>query len=160
MQQGILDFIREFTEAHLYRHVVLIMLAAFMILVSMAVDLYYGIKKAKELGTATSSTGLKKTCEKARKYYSPFIVLVCIDLIGCVILPCPAFSMLWAAYCVFCEFTSVREKAWKKEELRRAERTMNIVVENKEDIAKLVAQLLTSGALDPEKDKPEKENDV
>lgn len=156
MQQSILDFLQEFTQAHLYRHIVLIMLAALMILVSMAVDLYFGVKKARELETATSSTGFKKTCEKARKYYSPFIVLVCIDLIGCVIIPVPAFSMMWAAYCAFCEFTSVREKAWKKEELRRAERTMSIVVENKEDIAKLVAQLLTSGALD----KPEKPNDV
>ena len=33
---------------------------------------------------------------------------------------------------------------------------MSIVVENKEDIAKMVAQLLTSGALD----KSEKPNDV
>jgi hypothetical protein len=50
--------------------------------------------------------------------------------------------MLWAAFCIFCEFKSVREKAWQKEELRNAEKTMNVIIENKDDIAKLVAAIL------------------
>ena len=121
----------------------LIALATFAIIVAMGVDLFFGVKKAKENGHATTSTGFKKTCDKARKYFSPFMVLACIDLITCVVIPFPVFCLAWAAFCVFCEFTSVREKAWKKEELRKAEKTMNIVVENKEDIAKMVVELLT-----------------
>ena len=50
--------------------------------------------------------------------------------------------MLWAAYCVFCEFKSVREKSWEKAELRKAEKTMSIIIENKDDIARLAAQIL------------------
>ena len=50
--------------------------------------------------------------------------------------------MLWAAYCVFCEFISIREKAWQKAEIRKQERTMKVILENKEDIAKTLIQLL------------------
>lgn len=113
-----------------------------MMIVAMTVDLVFGVYKARQLGEATTSTGLKKTCEKARKYFSPFAVLVCIDLLSSVISPIPAFSLLWSSYCIFCEFISVREKAWKKAELRKQERTMSIILENKDDVAKMIAELI------------------
>lgn len=50
--------------------------------------------------------------------------------------------MIWTGYCIFCEFKSVREKAWEKEELRKAEKTMSVIIENKDDIARMVAQIL------------------
>ena len=137
MNEAILEFI-----GHAYAHIVLIAVATAALFLAMVVDLYYGIKKAKELGKATSSTGLKKTCEKARKYFSPYIVLILIDFMACTLIPVPAFSMLWAAFCIFCEFKSVQEKAWQKEELRNAEKTMNVIIENKDDIAKMVAAIL------------------
>lgn len=132
----------DFVNQHLMAHILLITLASAMMIVAMTVDLVFGVYKAKQLGEATTSTGLKKTCEKARKYFSPFMVLVCIDLLSSVISPAPAFSLLWAAYCIFCEFISVREKAWKKAELRKQERTMSIILENKDDIAKMIAELI------------------
>ena len=70
------------------------------------------------------------------------MVLICVDLICCIIIPIPAFSLLWAAYCVWCEFVSVREKSWQKAELRKAEKTMSVIIENKDDIAALVAEIL------------------
>lgn len=143
MNETITEALMAFTKDHLLLHILLIVLSSILLLVSMGVDLIFGVRKAKIIGQATTSAGLKKTCDKARKYFSPYLVLICIDIMSCVIIPVPVFSMLWAAYCVFCEFTSVREKSWQKEELRKAERTMNIVVENKEDIAKMVVELLT-----------------
>ena len=103
---------------------------------------FYGIKKAKENGLATTSTGFKKTCDKARKYFSPFMVTVCIDLIACTVLPFPVFSMIWAGYCVFCEFVSVREKSWQKAEIRKQEKTVSILLENKEDLARAFAEIM------------------
>ena len=132
----------EFLDKHLMAHILLITLASAMMIVAMVVDLVFGVYKARQLGEATTSTGLKKTCEKARKYFSPFAVLVCIDLLSSVISPIPAFSLLWSSYCIFCEFISVREKAWKKAELRKQERTMSIILENKDDIAKMIAELI------------------
>lgn len=136
------EAVKYLLQDHLYRHIVIVCLCVASMLFAMLVDLIFGIKKARLLGQATTSTGYKKTCEKGKKYFTPFAVLMCIDLISSVILPAPFFSMIWSAYCLFCEFKSVREKSWTKAELRKAERTMNIVIENKEDIAKLVSQLV------------------
>lgn len=132
-------------------HAVLISVAAAAMLGAMAIDFMFGIYKAKQRGEARTSTGYKKTAAKAQKYFSPFMVLVFIDIIGSVVIPFPVFSMLWAAYCVFCEFKSVREKSWQKEELRKAERTMSIILENKEDIAKMAAQILFETKKEEEK---------
>lgn len=149
MQEILNDLLHE----HMYLHILLICLCVGGILVSMAVDLFFGIRKAKALGQATTSTGYKKTCEKGRKYFMPFSVLMCIDFIGCVILPAPFFSMIWAAWCIFCEFKSVREKSWTKAELRKAEKTMNIIIENKDDIAKMVADMVLGLGAKEKKDK-------
>lgn len=136
------DIIETFIKDHMLMHIILIALAVTAMMGAMAIDFAFGVAKAKKRGEARTSTGYKKTANKAQKYFSPFLVLVFIDLICCVVVPIPAFSMLWAAYCVFCEFKSVREKSWQKAELRKAERTMNVIIENKEDIAKLAAEIL------------------
>ncbi len=137
------EVIQTFAVEHLYRFAFIVSLCMAAMLVAMVVDLIFGVRKAKRNGEATTSTGLKKTCDKARKYFSPFMATVCIDIIAaCANLQVPIFSMLWAAYCVFCEFTSIREKAWQKAEIRKQERTMKVILENKEDIAKTLIQLL------------------
>lgn len=127
---------------HLYNHIVIICVCVAAILFAMLVDLICGVNKARHLGNATTSTGYKMTCDKSKKYFTPFAVLMSIDIIASVLLPAPFFVMIWSVFCVFCEFKSVREKAWTKEELRKAERTMSVIIENKDDIAKLVAQIV------------------
>lgn len=137
------EVIQTFAVEHLYRFAFIVSLCMAAMLVAMVLDLIFGVRKAKRNGEATTSTGLKKTCDKARKYFSPFMAAVCIDIIAaCANLQVPIFSMLWAAYCVFCEFISIREKAWQKAEIRKQERTMKVILENKEDIAKTLIQLL------------------
>lgn len=137
------EVIQTFAVEHLYRFAFIVSLCMAAMLVAMVVDLIFGVRKAKRNGEATTSTGLKKTCDKARKYFSPFMATVCIDIIAaCANLQVPIFSMLWSAYCVFCEFISIREKAWQKAEIRKQERTMKVILENKEDIAKTLIKLL------------------
>ena len=137
------EVIQIFAVEHLYRFAFIVSLCMAAMLVAMVVDLIFGVRKAKRNGEATTSTGFKKTCDKARKYFSPFMATVCIDIIAaCANLQVPIFSMLWSAYCVFCEFISIREKAWQKAEIRKQERTMKVILENKEDIAKTLIKLL------------------
>lgn len=136
------DIIQTFLQEHLYRSALIIAICMGALIVSMGVDLVFGIRKAKVNGEATTSRGFKKTCDKARKYFSPFMVAVCIDLIACIVLPFPVFSMIWAGYCVFCEFVSVREKSWQKAEIRKQERTLSVLLENKDDIARAIAEIM------------------
>jgi hypothetical protein len=146
------DTLTTLLQSYLYKTIILISISAAAMLVAMVIDLYFGVKKAKENKQATTSKGLKKTCDKARKYFMPFLVLMLIDIMAAVVLPAPFFSMLWAAYCVYCEFVSVREKAWTKAELQKAENTMNVIVENKEDIARMVIKLLEQQSSDKSDD--------
>ena len=88
------EIIDNLLHEHLYLHVLLISICVGGILVAMAVDLFFGIRKAKALGQVTTSTGYKKTCEKGRKYFMPFSVLMMIDIIGCIILPEPCIAMI------------------------------------------------------------------
>lgn len=129
---------------HIYRYAVIESLCMASILIAMTIDLIFGIRKARINGEATTSRGLKKTCDKARKYFSPLLCIVCIDLISCVVTSVPMFSMLWSVYCIFCEFMSVREKAWQKAEIRQQERTMRILLDNKDDIAKALIEAMTA----------------
>lgn len=140
--ETLITVFEDFLQEHLALHIEIICLCTAAIIIGMAIDLIYGVSKAKRLGIARTSTGYKKTCEKGRKYFMPYMVLMLIDFVACFVLPAPFFSMIWTAYCLFCEFKSVREKAWTKAELRKAEKTMNIIIENKDEIAKVVAELV------------------
>ncbi|WP_444327655.1 hypothetical protein [Paraprevotella clara] len=151
MANEINDVVTQFVHEHMYMHIVLIALSVAVMLLSMAVDFFTGLQKARRNGVARTSQGLKKTAAKATKYFTPYMVLVGIDLISCVVLPVPAFSMVWAAYCVYCEFKSVREKSWQKAEIQKAGKTMSVIIENKDDIARLAAEILFN------KEKAEKE---
>lgn len=136
------DIVVDYLREHLMTHVVLIALTSSSIVGAMIVDFISGLKKARARGEATTSKGLKRTAAKATKYFTPYAVLMFIDIISSAVVPVPAFSMLWGIYCVLCEFLSVREKSWKKAELRAAERTMRIIVENKDDVAKMASEIM------------------
>lgn len=125
-----------YAEQHLYLHIVLITLCAAAILVAMGVDLFFGIRKAHERGQPTTSRGLKMTSRKAVKYLVPFLVLTLIDIIGTAVFPAPYLSMAWAGYCLLCEFKSVREKAWEKEEIERQDRTVQAII-SEHDLSKM-----------------------
>lgn len=139
MEEMLFGFIHD----KLYYHIVLIAVCIGATLLAMTVDLVVGVIKARARGEARTSTGYKKTATKAMKYFTPFFVLCCIDLLCSVVVPYPVFSMIWTCYCVFCEFISVREKSWEKAELRKMEKTMNVVIDNKEDLMKVFAKLIT-----------------
>lgn len=131
--------IKEFLHDHLYTHILLIALSVTGLLVAMSADLFAGIRKARQRGEARTSKGLKKTADKAMKYFLPYLVLVCADILCSIVVPIPIFSMVWAAYCIYCEFKSVREKAWEKAEIEKAEKTVSLIIENKDELAKDIA---------------------
>ena len=136
------EIVENFVHEHLYAHIVIIAICLVAIMGAMIIDLITGVSKARKRGEATTSQGLKKTATKALKYFTPLIALMFVDIICCVVVTLPAFTMLWSAYCVFCEFISIREKSWQKEEIRKAEKTMSVVIENKDDIAKVLSELV------------------
>lgn len=108
-------------------------------------DLFHGIKKAKELGEATTSEGLKRTIKKIGYYYSVMLFALLFDSLD-VITPfwfdkplalMPFASLVSAIGLIITELISVREKADEKAR-RRADRSfMELAkfIKNREDTA-------------------------
>lgn len=122
---------------------------------AMTVDLITGLRKAKQAGIARTSEALKRTCDKAIKYFFPMLCLMPVDVLASVVLPVPAFTMAMAAFNVLCEFKSVMEKTHTKKEIREAANTMQVVVRNKDDILQSVSDLLARLSDDKEQPKGE-----
>lgn len=149
------DILNSLLQEHLYRAAAIIAICMASMLIAMFADLVSGIRKAAANGEATTSRGLKKTCDKAQKYFIPYLTAACVDIIACIVIPIPVFSMIWSIYVCYCEFKSVREKSWEKAEIRKQERTISVLLENKNDIAKMIADIIR----DNQKEDIQHEND-
>ena len=136
------NFINQFDFTNLTTMTIWLVVVYAIVMLAMLVDLIAGVRKAIQLGIARTSTGYKKTCAKANKYYSPMIRLTFIDILASAFTGIPLFTMLWSMWCLFCEWKSVTEKALTKKELRDAENTMQVIIQNKGDLAQVLIEAL------------------
>lgn len=134
----------DFSRIHL--HVVWWVLTYGAVLFAMFIDLITGLRKAKQAGIATTSRLLKKSCDKAIKYFFPMLCLMPVDILASQFLPLPAFTMLMAAFNIFCEWKSIMEKTHTKKEMHEAAQTVSVIVRNKEDLAQVFAEVLNKVA--------------
>ena len=131
-----------FDFGRLGSHLTWIIITFGAMIISMAIDLVTGVMKAKKAGIDRRSKGFRMTCDKAERYFLPYLCAVCMDLIGSVLLDAPYFSMLYGSFCIFCEWKSVFENTNTKEQMRQAASTMNVVVQNHDDIAKIITETI------------------
>lgn len=134
----------DFSRIHL--HVVWWVLTYGAVLFAMFIDLITGLRKAKQAGIATTSRLLKKSCDKAIKYFFPMLCLMPVDILASQLLPLPAFTMLMAAFNIFCEWKSIMEKTHTKREIHDAANTVSVIVKNKDDLAQVFAEVLNKVA--------------
>lgn len=109
---------------------------------AMVFDLIAGIIKAKQRKEARTSTGLKRTASKCGRYYLPLLCACCFDIIVSPISVYPIFTALAGLFFVVTEIISIFEKTYTKKQLRESEKTMNVILKNKEDIVKLVCEVM------------------
>lgn len=111
------------------------------ILLFVFLDLWAGIRKAKQRGEYRSSFGLRKTVAKIANYYNALLVITVIDALQMLTiielqagLPIfPFLTILGGLFVGFIELKSVYEKNDKKERAKVQE------------AAKIVAQLIREG---------------
>lgn len=125
-------------------HAIWIMIAIIMVTLAMVVDLLTGVRKAKRNGNATTSSGLRKTCEKAYKYYLPIICGSFFDFLFCQLsfYTLPFLAMFISAYCILCEMKSVIENTNQKEQVKTAVETITEMLRNKDNPEELLATVL------------------
>ena len=135
------NLIQMMSQQSLYSEILWIVFGFALLTVAMIVDLITGVRKAIENGEATTSQGLKKTCDKARKYFLPAVSLICVDLLASCIFDKPYFTMIYLAFCILCETKSIMEKSYEKKEMKKMANTMRVIIDNKDDLAKLVKEI-------------------
>ena len=128
---------------------------AMYVLVFLAIlaDLWSGVRKAKIMGKARTSYGLRRTVEKMLKYYNLLIILSIID---CMQIVCiwyldtyykfsipmiPIITIVGAIGIGLIELKSIYEKADDKE-LRKITELTGTLITNKDDLKKITGLVI------------------
>ena len=109
---------------------------------AMMLDLIAGVYKARKRHEATTSKGLKRTADKSEKYYLPLLCCACFDIVVSPLSTYPMFTAIIGLYLIICEMKSIMENTRTKKELRDAEKTMNVIVKNKDDIKTIITEIM------------------
>ena len=118
-----------------------------VVFLSMLVDLIAAFVRCRRVGEKWVSDKMKRTSAKGEKYFLPMLALSVVDLLVLVIAKYPVFTLVLAAFNALTEWKSVFEKSHTKEEQRNAANTFNVIVKNKDDIAKMISELIEKGAI-------------
>lgn len=111
--------------------IILVIIMYIAILVFISLDLWSGIRKAKQRGEFTSSNGLKKTIEKISKYMNMMLVLTALDFVLMLALYLfngrgathripiiPVFTLIGTMFVGIIEFKSIYENNEAKEKAK------------------------------------------
>lgn len=137
-----MESFEEFLSENLMGHSIWLAATYGAVIVAMGADLLTGVRKARLNGQKRNSRGYKQTCEKAMRYFLPMICLSCIDIIATVLLDAPFLTMIFGAYCIFCELKSIMESTREKAEIRRSAETMARIAASGTDIKEIIAGVL------------------
>ncbi|OKY86742.1 MAG: hypothetical protein BHV69_01590 [Bacteroidales bacterium 52_46] len=133
---------KEFLMEHFFEHGMWIVLTYVLVVVAMAVDLVTGVRKSRKSGHAINSRGYKRTCRKAMNYFLPMMCLSCIDVIASAVVGLPVLTMVFGAYCVFCELKSVMETTHDKEAIRNDVRELLELGGNIGELREMIRKLI------------------
>lgn len=114
-----------------------------LVIISMVIDLFTGIRKAKRNGDATTSNGLRKTCQKAIHYFVPLAAICILDLILCIMpsYELPFGTIIYGVFCAGTEFFSVFENTHTKKERKQIVKSISNVLTNLDEPDKLIEEV-------------------
>jgi len=115
------------------------------VIISMAIDLYFGIQVSKKNGGFVRSKGLQISTQKLVRYLSVMMLMVVLDVINPVFVyldsqPIPVFCFLGAFVLIYTEYKSIKEKFdddFQKELQDNAIELLNFIKNNKDLIEQL-----------------------
>ena len=90
-----------------------------IVVLSIGIDLHFGMKKSKEKGIYTHSFGLRQTSSKVVQYLAFMMFMMFIDILNPLwayinVVAMPIFSIFGAIVLVYTEWKSVKEKSEDK----------------------------------------------
>lgn len=133
--------------ASIQRQLLVVFMCFIIVVLSIGIDLYFGIKKSKVRGVFTHSFGLRQTSKKTVEYLALMLFMFFIDVLNPFwvyfdYVALPLFSIFGAIVLVYTEWKSVREKSSEKFRLAIKEHPTEVIdfmLKNKEKIDELIS---------------------
>lgn len=115
-----------------------------LVAIAIVIDLFSGVRKARERGEVRTSYGFKQTVNKVVLYYAFMLFALMFDCIGMFFYPLPVVTFVCAAFLIFIEGKSVFEKAHDKDKRKftKSVEELVILLENREDLIKGLSELV------------------
>lgn len=119
-----------------------------LVAIAIVIDLFSGVRKARERGEMRTSYGFKQTVNKVVLYYAFMLFALMFDCIGMFFYPLPVVTFVCAAFLIFIEGKSVFEKAHDKDKRKftKSVEELTILLENREDLIKGLSELVKQKA--------------
>ena len=109
------------------------------VFMSVIVDLFFGVKRAKRLKIVRTSYGYRRTITKLTSYFGLMIMLSIADIVASVVFDMPYFTVIGAIGIILVEAKSVFEHL--RQETKNVEDVQKMLfklIENKEEIQSLI----------------------
>lgn len=115
-----------------------------LVAIAITIDLFSGVRKAKERGELSTSYGFKQTVSKVVLYYTFMLFAFLMDCIGTFFYPLPFVTFIASFFLIFIEGKSVLEKAHEKDKRKfnKSLHELSILLENKEDLIKGLTEIV------------------
>ena len=112
------------------------------VFVSVLIDLFFGVKRAKQLKVVRTSFGYRRTITKLTSYFGLMIMLTIGDIVASVVFEMPYFTVIGAIGIVLIEAKSVFENLRQENKnVDDIQKVLLKIFENKEEIQALISFL-------------------
>jgi len=112
------------------------------VLVSVLIDLFFGIKRAKRLKQIRTSYGYRRTITKLTNYFGLMLMLTISDIAASIVFKMPYFTVIGTIGIIIVEAKSVIENLKHEEQnVEEIQKTLQKLFENKESIQSLISYL-------------------
>ena len=112
------------------------------VFLSVLIDLFFGVRRAKPLKIVRTSFGYRRTITKLTSYFGLMIMLSIADIVASVVFDMPYFTVIGSIGIVLVEAKSVFENL--RQETKNVDEIQKVLLklfENKEEIQTLISFL-------------------
>ena len=121
--------------------IVLVVLYAGVFL-SVLIDFFFGIRRAKRMNIARTSSGYRRTISKLTNYFGLMLMLSIADIVASVVFKMPYFTVAGAVGIVLVEAKSVFENLKQQEKsIDEVQAMLLKIFENKDEIQAILSLL-------------------
>ena len=114
------------------------------VFLSVLIDLFFGVRRAKCLKINRTSFGYRRTITKLTSYYGLMLMLTIADIIASILFKMPYFTILGAIGIVIVEAKSVYENLKQEEKsIEEIQKVLFKLLENKDQIKTIISFLNT-----------------